>query len=115
MPSKSHRKAARKPRRSPDGRFKGEPRTLSETSMPDEYAPGAEAPREAASGKPVCAVDLPQSLVSDLRSDMERSDMDVSLSDADIKRAISRVYGIRIRSVGPWYRRLWAAVREWLR
>ena len=45
MPSKSHRKPARKPRRSPDGRFQGQPRTLSETVMPEEYAPATEAPR----------------------------------------------------------------------
>lgn len=36
-----------KQRRAPNGRFKGQPRTISETVMPEEYAPATEAPREA--------------------------------------------------------------------
>jgi len=51
MAAKTNRKpTARKPakpRRAPNGRFKGQPRTISETVMPDEYAPGAEVPRGA--------------------------------------------------------------------
>ena len=99
MPSKSHRKAARKPRRSPDGRFKGEPRTLSETSMPDEYAPGAEAPREGPGGA---------GGVGQITHTPKRA----------VKAECPGGYFYTVTYVGkprPWYRRLWAAVREWMR
>lgn len=146
MPTKPTSKHTHKPRhperassgqkRTPNGRFKGQPRTLSETSMPEEYAPATEAPREAAekpvpvvkplsalppayaSGSGGCAIGSPGGVgtVPQIAcTSRTESVVKVELSDADIKRAISRVYGIRIRSVGPWYRRLWAAVREWLR
>ncbi|MBW8078733.1 MAG: hypothetical protein GJU76_11820 [Gallionella sp.] len=55
MPAKTNRKQPRneaarkpaKPRRAPNGRFKGQPRTISETVMPEELTgPATEAPRD---------------------------------------------------------------------
>lgn len=137
MPTKPNRKhpkprhakrASNGPKRSPNGRFKGQPRTLSETSMPDEYAPGAEAPREGAekavpvvkplsvfppgyaSGSGGCAMEGPGGAggVGQITHTPKRA----------VKAECPGGYFYTVTYVGkprPWYRRLWAAVREWMR
>ena len=107
MPSKSHRKPARKPRRSPDGRFQGQPRTISETSMPDEYAPGAEAPREVRS-------DTRQTATVAAETDTSKRTVKAE-STSRYFFVPPYIVPVRARYVRPWYRRLWSTVLEWLR
>ena len=117
-----------KQRRAPNGRFKGQPRTLSETVMPEEYAPGAEAPREGAekavpvvkplsvfppgyaSGSGGCAMEGPGGAggVGQITHTPKRA----------VKAECPGGYFYTVTYVGkprPWYRRLWSTVLEWLR
>ena len=103
MPTKpKHKPTPRKgtkPRRAPNGRFKGQPRTISETVMPEEYAPATEAPREVPE-KPALA---------ETKTDAPKSDVKVESPSG---------YFYTLTYVGErhtWYRRLWDALREWLR
>ena len=106
MPTKTNRKPharkGTKPRRAPNGRFKGQPRTLSETSMPPEYAPGTEVPREA-------AIDTRQTPTAATETDAPKR---------SVKAEFPSGYFYSVTYIGkprPWYRRLWSTVLEWLR
>ena len=106
MPTKPNRKHPKPrhakrspngPKRSPNGRFKGQPRTISETSMPDEYAPGAEAPREAQS-------DTRQTATAATETDPAQRTVK---AESPSGYFYTLTYCVPRR---PWYRRLW----EWL-
>ena len=135
MPTQHNRKPTRKhphrkplkARRTAAGRFTGKPakgETLSETVMPDEYAPGAEPPREqpwvpdpvvvTALAWPVRSCYSEGGAGGDGEVRQLESAMNVEMSDADIKRAIADAYGIAPPRPS-WYRRLWRAVMDWLR
>ena len=133
MPTKPNRKhpkprhakrASNGPKRSPNGRFKGQPRTLSETVMPEEYAPATEVPREQPWAPDPVVVTALAGPVRRCYSEggaggngevrQLESVMNVEMSDADIKRAIADAYGIAPPRPS-WYRRLWRAVMDWLR
>ena len=130
MPTKPNRKPNRKPRhakRASNGRFKGQPRTLSETVMPEEYAPATEVPREQPwAPDPVVVTALvepasrcypdggPGGNGEAVQRPTEAIPVGESaesgkMSAVDISETIASFYGIR--TPRPWYRRLW----EWLR
>ena len=103
MPAKTNRKPTprkgTKPRRAPNGRFKGQPRTISETVMPEEYAPATEAPREAVE-KPALAA----------------PETDAQKRVVNVESPSGYFYTLTYTSEPrPWYRQLWEAFTGWLR